>query len=98
MKTILRLHLSIKEAANLHEIIACTGDRCGKKNGMEILSNLRKELGIAKDGISRDGQFCLRTQNCLKQCKTSPNLMIDGVLYSGEKLKNLKKLLDEVRG
>lgn len=97
LKTILRLHPSIKEAANLHEIVACTGERCGKKNGIEILGNLRKELGIVKDGISSDGQFYLKTQNCLKQCKTSPNLMIDGVLYSGEQLKNLKKLLNEVK-
>lgn len=97
LKTILRLHPSIKQSANLHEILACTGERCGNKGGMEILRRLRKELGISKDGMSEDGMFRLRTQNCLKKCKTSPNLMIDGVVYSGKELENLKKLLQRVR-
>lgn len=97
LETILRLHPSIKQSANLHEILACTGERCGNKGGMEILRQLRKELDISKDGMSKDGMFRLRTQNCLKKCKTSPNLMIDGVVYSGTELADLKKLLQKVR-
>ena len=78
------------------EIIACTGERCGKKNGIAVLEQLRRELKPDKNGISADGRYELRTQNCLKQCRTSPNLLIDGKLYSGERLKNIKKLLNEL--
>lgn len=97
LKTILKLYPSIKVSANLHEITACTGERCGNKGGMEILRRLKKELEISKEGISKDGMFRLRTQNCLKKCRTSPNMIIDGVVYSGEELKDLKKLLEKIR-
>ena len=90
------MYPSIKEAKQAHEIIACTGERCGKKDGMTILQNLRRELGIKKDGISSDGRFELRTRNCLKQCRTSPNMYIDRKLYSGEQLKDIKTLLNNI--
>ena len=96
LSLILKMYPSIKEGAHVHEIIACTGERCGKKDGMEILQNIKRELAIGKDGISRDGKFQLRTRNCLKQCRTSPNIMIDGNIYSGEDLKDLKKLIENI--
>lgn len=94
---IIKMYPSIKAEKNVHTILACTGERCGKKEGMTILRNLRRELGIKKDGLSADGQFELRTQNCLKQCRTSPNMYIDGKLYSGECLMDIKQLLNTVR-
>lgn len=96
LSLILKMYPSIKEGAYVHEIIACTGERCGKKGGMEILQNIKRELAIGKDGISKDGKFQLRTRNCLKQCRTSPNIMIDGNIYSGDDLKDLKKLFETI--
>ena len=93
---IIKMCPSIKESANVHEIIACTGERCGNKNGMEILRNIKKELAIGKDGMSRDGNFKLQTRNCLKQCRTAPNLMIDGKIYSGQELEDIKKLFQKI--
>ena len=43
-----------------------------------MLDALRRELGIESQGLSADGMFFLRTQNCLKHCGTAPNLLIDG--------------------
>ena len=96
LNCLIKMYPSIKEAKQAHEIIACTGERCGKKDGMTILQNLRRELGIKKDGISSDGRFELRTRNCLKQCRTSPNMYIDRKLYSGEQLKDIKTLLNNI--
>lgn len=96
LNCLIKMYPSIKEVKQVHEIIACTGERCAKKDGMTILQNLRWELGIKKDGISADGRFELRTRNCLKQCRTSPNMYIDGKLYSGEQLKDIKKLLNTI--
>lgn len=96
LNCLIKMYPSIKEVKQVHEIIACTGERCAKKDGMTILQNLRRELGIKKDGSSADGRIELRTRNCLKQCRTSPNMYIDGKLYSGEQLKSIKKLLNDV--
>lgn len=96
LNLILKMYPSIKEGAHVHEIIACTGERCGKKGGMDILQNIKRELEIGKDGVSKDGRFQLRTRNCMKQCRTSPNIMIDGEIYSGDDLKDLKKLFKNI--
>ena len=79
---IVKLYPSLKQAPYRHEILACTGARCGAKQAGEILQTLRRELGIGKDGISADGTVLLRTQNCLKHCPTAPNLYLDGVLHT----------------
>lgn len=97
LQCLIKLYPSLKEVRCSHEIIACTGERCGKKDGWKILEQLRKELKPDKNGISADGAFELRTRNCLKQCRTSPNILIDGRLYSGEKLRDISKLLQEIR-
>ena len=96
LNCLIKMYPSIKEAKQAHEIIACTGERCGKKDGMTILQNLRRELGIKKDGISSDGRFELRTRNGLKQGRTSTNMYIDRKLYSGEQLKDIKTLLNNI--
>ena len=67
-----------------------------KKNSGEILSYLKKTLKVDKQGVSEDGRFKLRTRNCLKQCRTSPNLMIDGDLYSKIEIENIKKILNDL--
>ena len=96
LQCLIRMYPSLKETQCSHEIIACTGERCGRKDGMKILEQLRKELKPDKRGISADGVFELRTRSCLKQCRTSPNLLIDGKLYSGDRLKDIPKLLKEI--
>ena len=74
------------------------GERCGNKDSMTLLRLLKEELGISKEGISRDGKVRLITRNCLKQCRTSPNMLVDGELHSQmnqEKLRELVKILRE---
>lgn len=97
---LIRMSPRLKEAPCGHEILLCTGERCGRKGNLDILWNLKKALKIGKNGISQDGKFWLRTQNCLKHCGDAPNLMIDGVRYSGlteEKLmERIRSLADEI--
>ena len=95
LQCLFRLYPSIHEFQNIHEIVVCSGERCGKKGG-EILSYLREELKVDEHGVSADRRFKLRTRNCLKQCRTSPNLMIDGKLYLSVKIENIKKILNNL--
>ena len=98
LATIIKLYPSLKSVNYKHRIIACSGARCGAKDGGAILMAIRKELGIEKDGLSKDGNFYLTVQNCLKQCKTAPNFYIDGVLYHNVKESEVSKILKEVEG
>ena len=93
--TIIKLYPSLKASNYKHRIIACTGARCEAKDGAMILNAIRKTLGIEKDGLSKDGQFYLTTQNCLKRCKTSPNFYVDGTLYSNAKECDVESILSQ---
>lgn len=92
---LMRLYKSLKPAAYRHKILMCTGPRCMAKNS-GLAEVVRRELKINKDGLSQDGRIFMDTQSCLKQCKTSPNMMIDGILYTGLTEEKVKRLLEEL--
>lgn len=48
LKCLIRMYPTLKEENTVHEIIACTGERCGKKEGGAILNALKRELRIQK--------------------------------------------------
>lgn len=93
IQTIVKRMPSLKESAYIHEIVLCTGGRCTPKGNMEILRDLKQKLGIGKDGISGDGRVCLKTRACLKHCRTAPNVMIDGCMYSGKNADDIVKMV-----
>lgn len=96
LQCLLRMYPSLKEVKTEHEVICCTGERCGKKDGAALLRKWKEQFSIQENGISADGKIELRTQNCLKRCKTAPNVMVDGVVYSGSKIEDImKKLLEK---
>lgn len=97
---LIRRFPSLKEADYRHTVTVCSGERCGRKQGMEILRAVKRELKIEEKAVpvsgqmlSGDGSVLLRTQNCLKQCRTSPNLMIDGKVYRQVKPEDVPGLL-----
>lgn len=94
IQAIVRMYPSLKEADYRHVIVVCSGERCAAKQGGEILNAVRRRLGVSGDGLSADGKILLRTQNCLKQCRTSPNLMIDGVLHTKVTPETVVSLID----
>lgn len=83
LDVILKMYPDLKTAAYAHTITLCTGARCAKKGGADILTAVISLLKPDLCGISADGRFFIKKQNCLKQCRTSPNMIIDGKLYSG---------------
>lgn len=91
---IMKLYKSLKPAAYSHKITVCTGPRCGAKN-QNILETVKKELEIGADGLSRDKRIFLDTKSCMKQCRTAPNMMIDGIIYPNLKAGEVKQLLQK---
>ena len=92
---LMKLYKSLKPAAYRHKILMCTGPRCMAKNS-GLVELVRKELNIDKSGLSSDGQIFLDTQSCLKQCKTAPNMMIDGVLHTNLTEDKVRRLIGEL--
>ena len=96
---LVKLYPTLKPAPYCHELVLCTGERCGKKDSLEILHAVKKRLKPGKNGISADQTTLLVTRNCLKHCSTSPNLLLDGVLHTHmtkeKTLSLVEKILEE---
>lgn len=95
LNCLIRMYPSLKEAPYQHTVVVCTGERCGRKDSGKILEELKKKLQVDKQGISADKRILLKTRSCLKQCRTSPNVMIDGVIYPQAESEKVLKLLAE---
>lgn len=93
LECIIRMYPSIKGADYRHTVTICSGARCGAKGGEDVARAVRKALGITRGNLSADGRVYLKVQNCLKQCGTSPNLLIDGKLYAGIRPEQIHRLL-----
>lgn len=90
---LIRTYPSLKEAAYSHVVTVCSGARCAKKDGQKIAELVRRELRIGKNNLSADGTCLLKTQNCLKQCRTSANFYIDDTLYSNVTPEKVPQIL-----
>lgn len=97
LSCLVKFSSTLKLAPYKHKIVACTGERCGKKDGLRLLQFLKKELQTDASGLSSDKKILLTTQNCLKHCKTSPNLLIDGEIHSHMAEESLRELLKTLR-
>lgn len=93
---LMKLYKSLKAADYVHEIRVCTGPVCMSKHA-GILDAVRTELNIQRNGVSADGQILLDTTGCLKHCKTAPNIMIDGVVYSNTTKEKAIALIRELQ-
>lgn len=94
---ILKRYPSLKPAPWRHCVTVCTGPRCAGQGAAALLAAARRQLSADRAGLSADGRVLLRTQNCLKQCRTAPNILVDGALHSRvtpEKLAALLAALD----
>lgn len=99
LTSLVRRFSTLKSAAWVHRVTVCTGPRCAAKGGADVYKALRDTLRPGPDGVSENGRVLLCTQNCLKQCRTSPNVLVDGVLHpnmTGESAQKLaQKLMTE---
>lgn len=83
IQLLVRIYPGLRESVYKHEVTICLGQCCSKAGNVETYQNLKKQLRIGKNGVSEDGSICIRTRNCLKNCRKAPNVLIDGNLYSG---------------
>lgn len=98
---IMKLYKSLKPAPYRHKLIVCTGKNCHKA-GKDMLNLIKKELGIkgkvsASGALSHDKNILLETRDCLKQCRTAPNLLVDGKLHPSVGEEELKKMIKKIK-
>lgn len=97
LTTLIKLIPSLKGENFKHKITVCSGPRCGAKGGASILNAVEKELNVRPGKVTKDGTFLLVTQNCLKKCKTSPNMIIDEDVYNNVTVENIPSIIKKYK-
>lgn len=98
---IMKLYKSLKPAPYRHRLTVCTGKNCHREE-KDFLDTIKKELGIKgkippSGALSSDKKILLETRDCLKQCRTAPNFLLDGKLYAGSSSHDVKKLIKTLK-
>ena len=85
---LIKLYPSFKKAPYGHCITVCTGARCGDKGSAEVF-----EAVLIAVEARESGAFKIVMKECLKQCKTAPNLMVDSDSYGCVKPDEVASIL-----
>lgn len=91
LQKIIKLYPSLKASNAAHEIVVCSGGRCGGANAT-LLAQLKKGLESMPANTAE-----VRTQNCFKQCGKGPNIQVDGVLYNQCDASTVEMILKKLK-
>lgn len=71
----------------------CLGTACYVRGGKEVLSSLKKELGIDVGETTEDRQFSLDVGRCFGACGLAPVIMINDDVHQRVKPTKIRELL-----
>jgi NADH-quinone oxidoreductase subunit E len=80
-----------------HLIEVCTNVACGLCGAGEVLQEFEEQLGLAPGETSDDGQFTLRTVECLGGCGTAPTVAVNNRFREFFQPSQVKPLLTELK-
>jgi len=85
------------EKQGKHVIHVCNSPSCFVNNSLNLLSYLKKRLGIKLDQTTKDGKFSLYASSCIGCCDEAPAMMIDGKAYTKLDEKKIDDILAGMR-
>lgn len=90
-------HLFHFKPVGHHLIQVCTNLSCMLNGSGALLARLRERLGIEVGETTSDGQFTLRTAECLAACELAPMLMIGPDRHGPLTISNVDEALARYR-
>ena len=88
---------ALLEEGGPHTLLVCSGQRCTDKGAAKFITEIEQLLGCKVGGVSKDGMFELRTQNCLRRCAQGKNLNIDTEPFTEMDIEKLKKVIETMK-
>ena len=86
------------EPVGRHEIAVCTNVSCALVGAQEVLEAFERELGVHAGGTTEDGEFTLRTFECLGGCGWAPVVAIDYRYREPVKADDVPGIVEDLRG
>ena len=78
-------------------IEVCQTGPCWSRGSDDIVEHFEKKLGIKVGETTTDGQFTLKTVECLGSCGTAPMLQCGGDFYENLTNEKVDTLLEKLR-
>jgi NADH-quinone oxidoreductase subunit E len=88
--------LSLKPKGR-HIIKLCDGTACHLRGAPNLISGIKRHLGIDPGDTTADGEFSLELVNCVGSCALAPVMIIDETYYSKVTVESLPRILDACR-
>jgi NADH-quinone oxidoreductase subunit E len=85
------------EPVGTHLIEVCTNVSCALCGGGDVLSEFESQLGVAVGETTEDGQFTLRTVECLGACGTAPTVAVNHRFREFFEPSQVKPLITELK-
>lgn len=77
-----------------HIIKVCNGTACHLRGSMNLVTQLKKELGIDPGQTTPDGKFSVELVNCLGSCALAPVMVVDGTYHNKLKVEQVRGIID----
>ena len=82
------------EPKGKYVIWVCQSLTCELMGAGEILTQLKRKLGVEPGQTTADGRFTLMVVECLGSCGTAPSALVDDVLHENLTPENMERILD----
>lgn len=86
------------EPVGRHEIAVCTNISCALLGAQQVVEAFEQELGVHAGETTEDGEFTLRTFECLGGCGWAPVVAIDYRYREPVKAEDVPGIVEALRG
>lgn len=81
-----------------HIIKICNGTACHIRGASNLVTGVKRELGIEPGETTEDGQFSVEIVNCVGSCALAPVLLVDGNYHNKLKLEDVAGIVAQYSG
>src|SRR6187549_3328134 len=78
-------------------IEVCRTGPCWLRGADDIVEHIENRLGISEGETTKDGQFTLKTVECLGSCGTAPMLQCGAEFYENLTIEKVDLLMDKLK-
>ena len=86
-----------KKPVGKYHLQVCTNVSCMLKGGMELLKQLKDELGIEEGEVTSDGLFSIEEVECMGACGGAPMISANYDYYENLTPEKLRNLINDLR-
>ena len=77
-----------------HIVKICNGTACHLRGSMNLVTELKRDLGIDPGETSEDGKFSVELVNCLGSCALAPVMVVEGTYHNKLRVEQIPGIIE----